>query len=156
MVHCSDCGFLALRNQFTGQLDEAEVLYRKTGKIQNRLRPGQRPEPHVGVDSFEWPYTDAPICFVQAYDLADEFYTLADTPLDVLRAERNCDDRKLFTPWQQGFTPREHRDMRDRQWMMEREDKRDSDARRWRIYEFLAVLAGLVLIIVAAFIERGG
>jgi hypothetical protein len=132
VVRCSDCGFLALRNEFTGHLAEAERKYRLTGDKQNRLKPGLPPgRLHVSATSFEWPFADLPTCFVQAYDLPDEYHTFAvDTVLEVLRVERDCDVRGLFTPWQQGFTPKEHREMRDRQLMLEREDKRDWEMRQ--------------------------
>lgn len=44
----------------------------------------------------------------------------------VMHRQRVCN---AFTPWQQGFTPKEHREMVDRQWMIDREDRRDKEMR---------------------------
>lgn len=46
--------------------------------------------------------------------------------------------------------------MLDRQWMIDREDRRDREARRFRYIEFAVAVIGVALIVVAAFIERGG
>ena len=72
----------------------------------------------------------------------------------VIQKERDCPDG--FTPWKPYFTPKEHREMLDRQWMLEREDRRDQAARRLRFAEFAVAIIAVVLIVVAAFIERGG
>jgi hypothetical protein len=52
---------------------------------------------------------------------------LGDTAVfaEILR-ERSCDG---FTEWKQGFTPKEHIEMLDRQWLIEREDRRDAEMR---------------------------
>jgi Flp pilus assembly protein TadB len=49
--------------------------------------------------------------------------------LSVLNEERQCD---TFVQWQQGFTPKEHRDMLDRMLVLEREERRDRELRDWQ------------------------
>jgi len=91
----------------------------------------------------------------------------AEELLSLLQGERECTE---FTTWCQGFTPKEHQEMLDRQrllkWQAEREnedrrwrDDQRREERRWRLIELL-VLGGFVTVvlvvaqIVAAFIQR--
>lgn len=46
--------------------------------------------------------------------------------------------------------------MLDRQWMLAREDRRDKEARRMRYAEFMVALLALILIVIAALIEKSG
>ena len=96
--------------------------------------------PHAGYLEGQPTYRHEsfPLCFAQVCDLTAEF-TKADklgspnlVALDfVIHEEKEC---KAFTKWQQGFTPKEHREMIDRQW-----------ERKWRIITgiILVILAGL-------------
>ncbi len=96
-VQCASCGFLALRKCKTREITEAEMDFRRGGGI-----------PSHGN---ELVYDDYPLCFVQAVDLRHEIEQV-DTPggrKQVVLASRNCDS---FTPWIQGFTPKEHADMK--------------------------------------------
>ena len=131
MVKCENCGFLALRNWRTGLLDEAIQEYRWRAEIPGFYHPLSRA------------YTGVPICLVRAYPLHNEFknQSLAEPGeiFSTLEHERNCDERDLFTPWQQGFTPKEHRELIDRQKLLEREDnwqkfqaQMAEDDRKWR------------------------
>ncbi len=79
-----------------------------------------------------------PLCFMASCNLKDEFKKTAgkDSPdytsvHFVIHEDREC---KAFTKWQQGFAPKEHREMIDRQW-----------ERKWRIIMgiIFIVLAGL-------------
>ena len=47
----------------------------------------------------------------------------------VIHDLREC---KKFTPWHQGFTPKEHQEMLDRQWMLKHQAKVDRRDRKWR------------------------
>lgn len=47
----------------------------------------------------------------------------------VVQQERDCES---FTPWQQGFTPKEHREMLDQQVLREWQAKREDADRQWR------------------------
>src|SRR5690606_28822363 len=59
---------------------------------------------------------------------------------EVLVREHDCSG---FTEWEQGFTPKEHREKLDRLMLRAREDDRDRSARCWRKAEFVAVLISL-------------
>jgi hypothetical protein len=176
---CSDCGFITLRNASTGHLDEVDEVFRDTGDPPRRRRdepPGLiNPEP-----LYSTPYWHAPICFAQANDFLEEMrlgplWRDHDVPgsmiKEVIQRERVCpsaNEAKLgFTPWQRGFTPREHREILDRPWRLEndqriresvwkREDTRDAemsrreDARdnesRTRHWRELGVFGGVIAI----------
>lgn len=87
---------------------------------------------------------------------------------DAINKERQCEG---FVKWSQGFTPKEHQDMLDRQWKVEYErrrdqedrewrDRKDKEDRRWKVLE-LIVMGGIVTLVsviaqlVAAYIARG-
>jgi hypothetical protein len=72
---------------------------------------------------------------------------------NVISQERDC---KGFVEWQQGFTPKEHREMLDRKWQMEFEESVRKSNRKWRIIELVIALSvGAVIALVAAMIQRG-
>ena len=110
-------------------------------------------------------YDDYPLCFVQAVSFqveAQEDET-ENAVSSVIRQERKCSN---FTPWQQGFTPKEHREMLDRkqllEWQVERERedkifrKQESQSnRRYRIAELVLVIFTIIAILATAFIGRG-
>ena len=138
MVKCADCGFLALRDRNDGSLAEADSEYRITGSPMARER-----------------YKAGPICLMQAHDLNHavreayeecgkgmstattftEWYLRGADPDDllitasVIGKERCCPE---FTKWLQGSTPKEHREMLDRQWRMDRQRKWDQEDQDWR------------------------
>jgi hypothetical protein len=64
-----------------------------------------------------------------------------------IQQDRKC---RFFTKWRQGFTPKEHREMLDR-------ELRIKEERRWRIAEIILilVLSGLFTLLGAA-ISKGG
>lgn len=141
---CVNCGFLSLRRMEDGQLIEAGDAYRRSGVW-----------PVLDAVSLR------PICFTMeanlAIDIGDELMSMnpakygtggkinfegfaqaqtiesaqARTALDnVLRRDRT--DECEWIRWQQGFTPKEHREMLDRKQLMEREDRRDTEQRDWQ------------------------
>jgi hypothetical protein len=80
----------------------------------------------------------------------------SDWPLvDILEQERICSE---YEKWQQGFTPKEHREMLDRQWMLQQEHQhRLEQTNQSRInlgVAFVAVVVAAVGIIVSANIGR--
>ena len=119
-VKCQDCGFLAVRHGGTRALVEAEIRMRDAADLVL--------------------YDPSPVCFVRASDLAAEMELPKGKAqfLKVLGTEREC---QRFVKWQQGFTPREHKEMidsqeqreRDRQWQFE---QKRSD-RRWHLFMVL-------------------
>ncbi len=122
MVKCEGCGFLALRNRLTGELDEVPEDYRSKAEIPRFRRPNMAPRVATWAVWFDHPYSGVPTCSVRAHPLHNEFANkpIAEASREEISAtltkERNCSDRGLFTTWQQGFTPKEHREMLDRQW----------------------------------------
>ena len=149
MVKCAECGFLTARNLGTRNLDEVEMEFRRSGDAPNQL---------IGGKEVWYPiHKPHPICFVQEYDLLDSFNKISGDKsikyLGVVNGERQC---KPFTTWKQGFTPKEHQEMLDRQWQLEFERKARRSDRKWRAIELIAfILAGAIVAIIAALIERG-
>lgn len=85
-MKCADCQFLALRNRFTGRLDLAGDEYRVTGEAPYFRRTGAQLAPFR--DRFEYPYANAPCCYIGARDLLT-----CDDPqavLAYLKADREC------------------------------------------------------------------
>ena len=126
-----------MRNMFTGQLDEMDSDFRETGN------PSGLKEVIVGgvgqkVSEYtKTPYRNVPICFALAYPLAEEVQSsaelqeknpdfLATRVLEVITKDRPCFG---YTDWKQGFTPKEHRELLDRRWMMERADQLNRETR---------------------------
>src|SRR3972149_9168445 len=72
---CATCGFLTMRNRFTGQLDEMDSELRATGRPTKRRKPvpAGTGTGASGTESFEEvPYVHIPICFSMAADLSVE------------------------------------------------------------------------------------
>lgn len=158
MVKCVDCGFLALRNSRARELDEAEDLYRRTGD--------------VTLDGDYLRHERLPICFARTWNLRDEFhkhiaeeYDVVDRErwlrspqpehtLAIINKERRCSG---FVEWQQGFTPKEHREILDRQEQRDWQERQRRDERKWRIAELVLLIIGAgVFTIVGAVISKGG
>ncbi len=172
MDKCADCGFLAARNIDTRNLDEVEREFRRSGEPPNQIMAGKE----IGYPI----HKRYPVCFVQEYDLLDLFEKINGDEykrfLVVIDEERRCEP---FTTWKQGFTPKEHQEMIDRQWKLDFEAKREQEDREWRAseekdrrewqqkqsakrfrWEVLLVGGVIAVLIVtsqilAAFIERG-
>lgn len=136
MVKCSECGFIAARTWKTRELVEIEEEKRCSGKIGDEL------------SKFE----PSPVCFINSFDIKEEVEILRKAAHDepsqdsiggyisphweiyvkaVLNIERKC---KSFRRWQQGFTPKEHKEMVDR-------DKE----RRWHFWELVLIIGGNLL-----------
>jgi hypothetical protein len=100
MVRCADCGFLAVKHPKNRTLCEVELNLREQGK--------EWPKTPDGLNSL---YDTIPICFVRAAKLAEEMHGTGGASFyHVIRRERDC---IAFTFWQQGFSPREHKEMLD-------------------------------------------
>lgn len=152
MVKCAECGFLALRNRVSRELVEVEGPLRQSANA---------PMPRTPTEPREL-YERTPLCFARARQLQDEVSN--DDRHELLRVFQRDRDCPSFTTWQQGFTPKEHRDMLDRQWLLEREERRDKEQRQWQTRQRIIdlVVLGLIATLVAggftvlgAFIERG-
>jgi len=126
---CTDCGLLAARNSQTRELEEMQEDYRFTGKAP--MWSVEVPRRVTGIVA-DWVGKEGlsdPLCFIRAWNLSSEFKaegtgTSAEKCLRILGKERECSS---FIEWQQGFTPKEHREMMNRErmlkWQAEREDK---------------------------------
>ncbi len=149
MVKCAECGYLAVRNVDSYHLDETGTDFREKGMV----ALGRQ----VGRNQYQL-HELQPLCFVQRYNLRSEIKSEFASGknevgciLQVISKERECGK---FTAWQQGFTPKEHYEMLDRQrWQDWQEKQRRSD-KRWRIIE-LIVLGFIVTIIAGGFTVLG-
>lgn len=113
MVKCADCGFLAMRNTETRELEEIDHVIRSSGQL-----------PIWRVPSVEVTYYGTPdsrgsskkcecqaVCFLAAHDLRKEIESLdvrndrQGAHLTVFNAERQC---RHHTRYMQGFAPKEH------------------------------------------------
>jgi hypothetical protein len=141
MVKCSNCGFLASRNVKTRQLEETELEIRQTGSEVMVVNTGK-----------VWGIYEPPICFARsqgytAYSLSPSD-TFRDKVKEEIQKERECE---YFTKWQQGFTPKEHSEMLDRQRQLEQEERRKKSDRKWHYIELGITLAvGAAIAIIAA------
>jgi hypothetical protein len=75
-------------------------------------------------------YFGRPICAINAYriNLEADNDSLKET-LKVLLSERQCEG---FTPWQKGYTPKEHLEMNLLEQQRQRGIREREDDRRWR------------------------
>lgn len=148
MSKCADCGYLSVRNKKNYGLDEVDIDFRTNGKVATAWDDIGR-NPHTL-------HREIPLCLVMEQYLGDAFKVFNDPSslfkqiTSVIQKEIVCTE---FTKWQQGFTPKEHREMIDR----ERERRENH---RWRMIELiiLGVMATLVaggFTILGAFIAKG-
>jgi len=149
MAKCSECGFLASRGVHSRQLGETEQEIRLNGGSVIVLNTGKP------FNLFE-----PPICFMRSPDYKAIPFDLRVDKSAVrseIQRERTCE---YFTPRQQGFTPKEHRDMLDRQWMLEREERRDREVKKWQGNQTILALIGMGIFtilgaIIGALIAKG-
>ena len=108
---CSECGVLAGIDIDTRRLVEVEKVFRDKGTPPIKYVAGRNP--YICQET-------VPICFVQANDLKHEAIGFGgkEAPDIVAIGHIINKGRKYssFTKWQQGFTPKEHREMIDRKW----------------------------------------
>ena len=117
-VKCANCGFLAVRKIETRELVDAEDETRDNGHL------AVTPHGHRPI------YDGRLICFVQAFPLIKETGPNPGAPerKTVAQKERRCE---RFVEWRQGFTPKEHQEMIDRERQQKREDDRDESQRNF-------------------------
>ena len=137
MAKCYDCGFLAVRNEKTRELVEMELGYRNTGECPREIDSVK----HPNIYGYEYP-----LCFKLAYNLGEEMKNLTGSPGEkirpVIQRDRACEP---FAKWRQGFTPKEHQEMLDREKLMEWQKEREEDDRKWHRKEQwqLVIVAGI-------------
>lgn len=102
MAKCSECGYLAIWDSTNTTFYEAEKYFRENGRRQNRV---------FSLNNC------MPACFIQKDNLEKEWYqdlslSTISEPKDrivaICEKSRNCDG---YTPWLQGFHPKEHKQM---------------------------------------------
>lgn len=122
MPKCADCGYLTALQYHPRMLIEVDRDFRRTGNVPPDTQRNAR-ELH----------RRSPQCFVSAFDLEAEHEKLAsDSPastLAVISCERNCTE---FQPYLPGFSPKEQREMYDRQWMRAWQHKVEQEDRQYR------------------------
>lgn len=131
MVTCSGCGYLAIRQRESRALVSVEGEMRLNGAM-----PSNPSGSHVEF------YERAPICFAMVGAPYDEFdqhspFGPATEFVRVVMTERVC---AKYTPWRQGFSPREHREAIDR------ESERKSTAGQIRLNLVIALVAVLIAV----------
>ncbi len=161
---CIYCGYLAQRI-YNGHIPQGFIdlqeSARETGALPRR----------DGLSIFhEGEHMDGdphPTCFPHPFQLKKEIEsrqnadkTAGDTDIvrAVIQTERECVD---FTTWQQGLTPKEHREMMDRQWMQRHQDEREDADKKWRSKQdwkllFVAGLFTLLGSVITWLLTRGG
>ena len=148
MVKCSECGFLAVRT--SPNIGEVPYLA--------EMHEGHRREARISERNVYYP---KPVCFMRVAwfrEQMDEVPNDAYPDLSpVIHADHPCDE---FTEWHQGFSPKEHREMLDRQFLFDAEERRRKEDKAWRRTEL--VVLGVIAVVVAggftilgAFIQRG-
>lgn len=170
MPKCADCGFLTLRNQYTGQLEDMDGDFRRTGNPARRKMAVMGGAGLAVREAHTTPFRHIPICFARSVNLAGEWPgskgvldQYEDWPaaimLGIITKERpECIGK--FTAWEQGFTPKEHREMLDQMKLRGLEEQQRDEDRKWRLVElavfgFVATIVGAGVAILAAFIQRG-
>lgn len=123
MVKRADCGFLAMRHRETRALHDADHSIRRDGRIPGFLLEGGQ---ETGWPMFE----ETPLCFQMVITFDRARCSDKAGRLSAIQEERECSE---FTEWRVGFTPKEHREMLDRQRMIEREDQRDREMREYEL-----------------------
>lgn len=127
MAKCADCGFLALR-YIDGErrIAEASAIVREVGNV----------EPC---------FTANVECYARQFNLKKEEGGGGGPvrTLKIVNRERDC---PKFTPWLQGYSPKEHREMLDQAKIAEWQAKQESRNRRTdRIWEVLVLAVGALL-----------
>ncbi|MBI2855591.1 MAG: hypothetical protein HYX93_01955 [Chloroflexi bacterium] len=141
---CGECGFLALRDKFTLRLQEAERDFRKEpwySETRHNARFGTSKKATDAVSIL-------PLCFAQAIDMRAEIqkhtsediykHNVKDAVQTMMDDPRQC---SKFTKWQQGFTPKEHREMRD----SERKDFHN------RLQSYISIMIAFIAMVVAVY-----
>ena len=145
---CIDCGFLAVRNENNHHLEEARRDASGLIKeIQYEFHQGKNIQPLCFVNRVNLPFAYTEVQMSTQYLIDNE------TKINiVLKKERDCD---LFREYQQGFTPKEHREMMDRERFQEWQDKQRKEDKRWRVIELVVISVVAILAATIGWFLRG-
>lgn len=161
-VRCKDCGFLGLRMIHSREIAEVEQEIRESHKFPDYYTGSDGPG---GTGEY---YVPLAICCMMEKQVSAEstgpMTERAERFFTVINKDRTC---QSFMEWQNGFTPKEHREMLDRRMNLEFQERRenadreyqrgrDSDDREWRKdqesiaskrhFQQLLVMGGLVIL----------
>jgi hypothetical protein len=115
MTHkCAECGYLTVIRMRDRSLIEASSDFRERGAVPNELddKGGNQHSRHEVI----------PLCFDRQLYLRDAIKTIDkqnnqnDEVKAVINKENDC---AKSIKWEQGFTPKEHREIMDRQAMLD-------------------------------------
>jgi hypothetical protein len=160
-VRCADCGFLCARRSVGAELTEVDLSCRQEWNARDIVAGGGSRTPLIFLAS--------PACFAmkRRFDLEDRDKGKGGIT-EAIQKPIECSS---FVPWQQGFSPKEHREMMTAQQMQvfqEEQRRRDRDwqeeqktmDRAWQVLEnrknritqvfcmIVAVLCGLAGVII--------
>lgn len=146
-VKCSDCGFLALRHRVSRELMDAHYQFRDHGSLPADMNAPS--DPVFGQPSI---FEGVPICFVRKVHFGREieaaypglWFPVDEHRLEAIQKDRKCDG---FTPWQQGFSPKEHHEMlmaeQQRKWQEDRDARMAAlEAQRFKQSQDNTILVG--------------
>jgi hypothetical protein len=149
MRKCANCGYLSVRNKADYSLGEATIDFREKGKVPIAY-DDKGCNPHALHEAI-------PLCFARQAYLASKAKEIEDrnNPVKEVKAiiqeENDC---KEFTDWQQGFTPKEHREM-----MAREEMRRWYSGQQWKLVAVAGVfvlLGGFLGALITWLLTRGG
>ncbi len=123
MVKCSECGFLAVRNVETRELEEAESVYREFGvsPLMGKME-GHPTDRHSTI----------PLCIRGYQGLQHEITEALASDSRVSQVVHKDRDCELYTEWLLGFSPKEHLEMLDRKWTLEFQAEQRRLDRDWQ------------------------
>lgn len=127
MVKCSQCGLLGARSSLTRQIIEAESVFREEGSIPNAPQPGGG----GGMPSID----NLPVCLARKRNFRELAHGKAgpNSLRPLLSETHDCDS---FIEWQQGFSPKEHAELKQldeqREWQRKCEKDQAERDRKWR------------------------
>jgi hypothetical protein len=137
MSRCADCGYLTVRNRVDNSLGEAAIDYREKGAVAMGID-----DKGMNLHSLQ---ERLPLCFARQSYLENATSNIKprDNPVQevvaIIQRDIQCAE---FTTWRQGFTPKEHREMIDRQFMMKMEEEHRKNDRKWHWIELVAIILG--------------
>lgn len=137
MSRCADCGYLAIRNPDTHELEETISDIREFGELPTIF-------PKSGSGVVRLLHTKTPVCFAMAANLAKEIQDGCKFK-DAINKDRQC---ARWSQWKQGYSPKEHDQMLASEIAQRAADRQAADNARMQQRQ-------LVWMVVSAFIQGG-
>jgi hypothetical protein len=124
---CSECGFLGLRNVFD-QIIEANIWFRQTGHDRNFSGQNIEGGPLCSMQQRQFEYRQP----LPGGDPTDVRQRMSAQEADILNEIREDFVCSVFASHRRGFSPKEHREMVDRERQQSWQARREDDDRQWR------------------------